>query len=124
MFILSHLLVDLVCVTWLLSFMKAQKMGLSNIWLECDSVLVCVVFTAKTNASWLLRNRRNTCLYYCGKIKFRVTRIFREGNMDVDKLVDFGFIHRESFHWYNRLPSSLFLEFFMNRYCLPVYRFC
>jgi len=33
---------------------------------------------------------------------------------------DLGFIHRESFHWYNRLQSSLFLEFFINRYSLPI----
>jgi len=71
MCILGHLLVGLVCITWLLSFMEAQKMGLTNIWLERDSALVCVVFTARTNVSWLLRNRRNTCLNSCGKIRFR-----------------------------------------------------
>jgi len=67
------------------------------IWLECDSSLVCVVFTARTNALWLLRNRRNTCLYYCGKIKFRVTRIFCEGNVGADTLVNLGFIHKNHF---------------------------
>jgi len=55
---------------------------------------------------------------------FRITYIFREGNVCVDKLANLGFIHRESFYWYNRLPSSMFLEFFMNRYSLPMYRFC
>jgi len=49
---------------------------------------------------------------------------FREGNACVDKLANLGFIHSESFHWYNRLPSSLFLELFINRYSLPIYRFC
>jgi len=33
-------------------------------------------------------------------------------------------IHREPFHWYIRLPSSMFLKFFMNRYSLSMYRFC
>jgi len=28
---------------------EAQKMRLTNVWLECDSALVCVAFTAKTN---------------------------------------------------------------------------
>jgi len=28
---------------------EAQKMGLTNVWLECDSVLVCVAFTVRTN---------------------------------------------------------------------------
>jgi len=36
---------------------EAQMMGLTNICLECDSTLVCVAFTARTNVSWLLRNR-------------------------------------------------------------------
>jgi len=103
---------------------EAQKMGLTNVWLECDIALVCVAFTARTNVSWMLRNQWNTCLNYCGKIKFRVTHIFREGNACVDKLANLGFIQRESFHWYNMLPSSMFLEFFMNKNSLPMYRFC
>ena len=28
---------------------ETQKMRLTNVWLECDSVLVCVAFTARTN---------------------------------------------------------------------------
>jgi len=104
---------------------EAQKMELTNVWLECDSALVCVAFTVRTNVPWMLRNRCNTCLNYYGKIKFRVTHIFREGNVCVaNKLTNLGFIHKEYFHWYNRLPSSLFLEFFMNRYSLPMYHFC
>jgi len=27
---------------------EAQKMRLTNVWLECDSILVCVVFTIRT----------------------------------------------------------------------------
>jgi len=30
---------------------KAQKLGLTNVWLECDSALVCVAFTARTKCS-------------------------------------------------------------------------
>jgi len=103
---------------------EAQKLGLTNVWLECDSALVCAAFTARTNVSWMLRNRWNTCLNYYGKIRLRVTHIFHEGNVCADKLANLGFIYRESFHWYNRLPSSLFLKFFINRYSLPMYRFC
>jgi len=36
---------------------EAQKMGLTNVWLKCDSALVCVAFIAKTNVLWMLRNR-------------------------------------------------------------------
>ena len=38
---------------------EAQKMGLTNVWLECDSALVCAAFNARTNVPWMLRNRWN-----------------------------------------------------------------
>jgi len=91
---------------------EAQKMGLTNVWLECDSALVCATFTVRTNVPWMFRNRWNNSPNYCGKIRFMVTHIFREGNTCADKLVNLGFIDRESFHWFNKLSSSLFLEFF------------
>jgi len=36
---------------------EAQKMELTNVWLECDSALVCDAFTARTNVPWMLCNR-------------------------------------------------------------------
>ena len=36
---------------------EAQKMGLTNVELECDSALICVAFTARTNVPWMFRNR-------------------------------------------------------------------
>jgi len=36
---------------------EAQKMRLTNVWLECDSAMVCVAFTTMTNVPWMLRNR-------------------------------------------------------------------
>jgi len=36
---------------------EVQKLGLINVWLKCDFVLVCAVFTARTNVPWMLRNR-------------------------------------------------------------------
>jgi len=36
---------------------EAQKMRLTNVWLECDSASVCVAFTARANVVWMLRNR-------------------------------------------------------------------
>jgi len=35
---------------------EAQKMRLTNVWLECDSSLVCVAFTNRTNVLWMIRN--------------------------------------------------------------------
>jgi len=76
---------------------EAQKLGLINVWLECDSALVYAAFTARTNVSWMLRNRWNTCLIYCGKIRFRVTHIFREGKACADKLANLGFIQNNTY---------------------------
>jgi len=35
---------------------EAQKMGLIDVWLECDSALICVAFTTRTNVPWMFRN--------------------------------------------------------------------
>ena len=62
---------------------EAQKLGLTNVWLECDFALVCVAFTVTINVPWMFRNQWNICFNYCGKIRFRVTHIFREKKMHV-----------------------------------------
>ena len=36
---------------------ETQKLRLTNVRLECDSVLVCAAFTVRKNVHWMLRNR-------------------------------------------------------------------
>ena len=36
---------------------EAQKMGLTNVWLECDFALICVAFTVRTNVPRILQNQ-------------------------------------------------------------------
>jgi len=36
---------------------EAQKMGLTNVWLECDSALVCAAFIVRNNVLWMFCNR-------------------------------------------------------------------
>jgi len=36
---------------------EAQKIGLTNVRLECDSALVCNTVTARNNVPWMFRNR-------------------------------------------------------------------
>jgi len=36
---------------------ESQKMRLTNVLFECDFALVCDAFIARTNVSWMLRNR-------------------------------------------------------------------
>jgi len=59
---------------------ETQEMGLTSVWLEYDSALVCDAFTVS--------NRWDTCLNFCGTIRFWVTHIFREGNTCIDKLAN------------------------------------
>jgi len=102
---------------------KTKKMGLTNVCFECDFDLVSSAFTVRTKVLWCFLIGGTPALII-GKIRFRVTHIFLERNVCADKLVNLGFIHIHSFHWYNRLSSSLFLEFFMNKYSLSMYHFC
>jgi len=44
---------------------EAQKMWLTNVYIECDFALVCVAFTARTNVSWMFRNRWIGIVYLC-----------------------------------------------------------
>jgi len=67
---------------------EAKKTKLNNVRLECDFALVCDAFIAMTNVPWMLHNRWNICFNYCEKIRFRITHIFREGNVCVDKLTN------------------------------------
>ena len=89
--------------------------------------LVLLVYGLNVILSWFVLHLRlglGTCFNYYGKIKFRISHIFCDGNARADKVANLWFIHREQFHCYNRLPFSIFLEFFINRYKLPKYHFC
>jgi len=58
---------------------EAQKMRLTNVWLECDYALLCVAFTVRTNVPWILRNRWNTCFNYVEKSSLRLLIFFVQG---------------------------------------------
>ena len=87
---------------WLLSFMELYML------LNKLKRWVLLVYGLNVILPWFvlhlllgltfLRWFVNTCLNYCGKIKFRVSHIFREGNACADKFANLGFIHKEYFH--------------------------
>jgi len=58
---------------------EAQKMGLTNVWLECDSALVCVVFTVKTNVLWLFVINEILVLITAGKSSLWLLIFFVKG---------------------------------------------
>jgi len=95
---------------------ETQKMGFTNVWLKRDSALVLMRLLLVPMFLGCFIMDEIFILITVRKSGLGLFIFFREGNVCVDKLVNLGFIHREHFHWYNRLPSSLFLEFFMNIY--------
>jgi len=58
---------------------EAQKMELTNVWLEYDSALVCPAFTATTGVLWMLRNRCNTYLIIVGELCLGLLIFFVKG---------------------------------------------
>jgi len=36
---------------------EAQRMGLTSVWLECYSALLCPAFIVMTNVPWMIQNR-------------------------------------------------------------------
>ena len=58
---------------------EAQKMGLTNVWLECDSALVCATFTVRTNVLWMFRNREILILITVRKSGLGLLIFFMKG---------------------------------------------
>jgi len=77
---------------------ETQKMGLTNVWLKCDSALVYATFTDRTNVLWMLQNRWITCLNYCGKIRFRVIMHVVISWLIMDLFIENHFIGIIGFH--------------------------
>jgi len=65
---------------------------------------------------------RTPVLNYGRKIKFGVSHIFCEENACADKFDNYALFIESN--WYNKLSSSFFLNFFINRYKLPMCHFC
>jgi len=105
-------------------YVGSLKDGLTNVWLECDYVLVCVAYTVRTNVPGCFVINEILFLITVGKSGLGLLIFFvKEMRVLISWLI-YDFFHRESFYYYNRLPSSMFLEFFMNRYSLSTCYFC
>jgi len=76
---------------------EAQKAGYRQLWLECDSSIVCSPFSSNSLVPWTLRNRWNKGFSFCRGIDYKISHIFREGNHCVDKLTSLGLLNRLEF---------------------------
>jgi hypothetical protein len=64
---------------------------LLNLWLESDSTLVVSAFkNPKKSDAWPLRNRWKNALFMISQMNFIVTNTYREGNIVVDLIANFG----------------------------------
>jgi len=77
----------------------AWSKGFRCIWLECDSSLLCQVFSSFNLIPWSLRGRWRKCIKICKEIEFKFFHIFREGNHYADKLASLGLKNKLDFRW-------------------------
>ena len=68
----------------------AWRKGWTHLWLATDSYLVVHYFNNPKLIPWRLRVVWNNCVYFSRLIHFRVTHIYREGNMVADALANYG----------------------------------
>ncbi|KAF1892170.1 hypothetical protein Lal_00036528, partial [Lupinus albus] len=95
--------------------------GWRNIWLEYDSALVVNIFNGKGSVPWKLENIWRSCLLWLSSMCFKVSHIYREGNVCADKLASFG-VSSKVYTWWDVTPRFIFEEFNTNRLGLPNYR--
>jgi hypothetical protein len=86
----------------------AYARGCTNIWLQCDFLLLVQAFT--------------NCLHTIRNFQFRFSHIYREGNTCADRLANAGFFVN-GLVWWDQLPSCSRESFFRDRVGLSNYRF-
>ncbi|XP_019432113.1 PREDICTED: uncharacterized protein LOC109339159 [Lupinus angustifolius] len=68
----------------------AYKKGWLNLWLEVDSILVLQIFKGNSKPPWKLLNDWHRCKKFLDSMNYKITHIYREGNICADKLASFG----------------------------------
>lgn len=93
-----------------------------HFWLETDSTLVLHAFSHPKSVHWSIYNRWMNCINHINHINFRISHIYREGNVCVAKLASFG-AQSSGYTWWDSPPSFVVQEFLKYRQELPFYRF-
>ncbi|KAH1228262.1 hypothetical protein GmHk_10G028285 [Glycine max] len=94
--ILKTFKVDARPPTIILAIEHAFFVGLSKLWLECDSTLVLKAFKNPHLVTWEIRSHWNRCVTLTSWMFFQISHIFREG---ANKIVNFGIEHRLELTW-------------------------
>jgi ribonuclease HI len=100
----------------------AMARGWTNLWLECDSLLLIQAFSNIQLVPWKLKTKWTNCLSYIRQFRFRYSHIYREGNTCADRLANAGFFV-DGVVWWDYLPSCSRDSFSRDRLGLPNYRF-
>ncbi|KAG5126585.1 hypothetical protein JHK82_027420 [Glycine max] len=85
-----------VSLSVILAIEHAFFVGLSKLWLECDSTLVLKAFKNPHLVTWEIRSHRKRCVTLTSWMFFQISHIFREG---ANKIVNFGIEHRLELTW-------------------------
>lgn len=91
-------MIEAVSLAWL--------KGWQHLWLETDSLLVLHYFKSPTMVPWRLRIPWVNCLHVTKQMHFHISHTFREGNLVVDILANYGAAHPGS-QWWDVLPQFL-----------------
>ncbi|XP_019451753.1 PREDICTED: uncharacterized protein LOC109353847 [Lupinus angustifolius] len=100
----------------------AFKKGWHNLWLESDSMLVLDIFSGNSKAPWKLSNDWQICKSKIAQMNFKISHIYREGNVCADKLASYDISSHTNSIWFST-PPFIIEDFARNRHDLPNYRF-
>lgn len=64
------------------------------------------MFSTHSLVPWQLSNRWNNCKYFCQRMHFRVSHIYREGNSYAYKIANFG-VSSHDFTWWDLIPDFI-----------------
>ena len=84
---------------------KAHAYGWNRIWLESDSTYVVDLFRKKSSdVPWKLLPHWTKCIHQLSGMQFRVSHIFREGNMVANRLSKEA-VQKRTENWWFTTPD-------------------
>lgn len=116
----TSLYAEICAAIYAIDFALAR--GWTNLWLECDSLLLVQAFSNIHLVPWKLKTKWKNCLHHLRNFRFRYSHIYREGNSCADRLANAG-LFVDGIVWWDRLPRCAYDGFSRDRVGLPNYRF-
>ena len=99
----------------------AHIKGWLNLWVETDSMLVTLAYKSSAIVPWRFRNRWNDCIVLLRDMNFVISRIYRDSNGVVDRLVAIG-LSSSRFVWFNAILNFGLVLYNQNRLGMSAFR--